>query len=137
MAQHPSRRPRLLVALVVVAVVLGLLVAAYAAIALVFGGQVPQASVVATTCRQPDSVIYADGFAHSVFVLEPARSISLRQTHPRAVVGMDESYGVLVELSESIDPAKVECRWDAGGVEIIEPTGITHSVPASRFTGGR
>ncbi len=132
-----SSRGCLLAALIPIGVVVGvmLLYAAYAA----FTGETPQWTQTATTCEQPDTVTYEDG-RYEVAVIAPSVSLALEPEPPYAVVGRNGSggsYGVFVELSSSRYPEQVTCRWTQDQVEIVEHTGIVHTVPAGEFLGGR
>jgi hypothetical protein len=45
---------------------------------------------------------------------------------------------VVVALNPSTtDSGAVTCSWGPDGVEILEPNGIAHRIPADVFTGGR
>ena len=63
----------------------------------------------------------------------------LRSDELRAVVGRgDGSHGVVVALNPSTtDLEGIACSWGPDGVEILEPNGIAHSIPAVVFIGGR
>ena len=131
-----SSRGCLFAALIPLGVVAGvmLLYAAYAAVV----GVPPQWKQIATTCVQPEDVTYADG-TYEVAVIDTT-SLSLAPVTPYAVVGRAGSqggYGVRVELGYSGYPEQVTCEWTPDQVEIIEPGGIVHTVPADVFMGGR
>jgi hypothetical protein len=90
-------------------------------------------------CSEPESIVYEEGSSYSVFVRVPSLSLSLSPGPSSAVVSRtgDGSYGVYIELNPSTDADGVTCRWEPDRVEIVEPNGIVHTVPASVFTGGR
>ena len=111
-------------------------VALYALLAALFGDVLTWTRSV-TVCRQPGSVAYDDG-TYSVETLIPTVHLSLNTPPTRAVIGRGGGYGVFVTLSASSDESlKVTCRWSADEVTITEPSGISHTVPATEFTGGR
>ena len=102
-------------------------------------GKAPEWTAVRTTCEQPTSVTYSDG-RYEVTVREPTVSLSVASSEPYAVVGREGnsgSYGVFVELNSSTEAEDVTCRWEPDRVEVVEPNGIVHSVPAEVFMGGR
>jgi hypothetical protein len=122
--------------LVAAGCLLGASIVLYALVVVVLG-EAPEWATTAQICRQPNTVAY-DESSYSVVVRQPSFSLSLSPGPTHAVVGRSGgSSGVFVELNGSTDPDEVTCRWDPDGVEIIEPNGITHTVPATVFIGGR
>ncbi len=126
----------------VVAILIGTavfaLVLLYALVVFVLG-EAPEWTSTTSVCTQPESIVYEPGPSYSVFVREPSLSLSLSTEPSIAVVSRtgDASYGVPIELNPSTDADAVTCRWEPDHVEIVEPNGIEHRVPASVFTGGR
>jgi hypothetical protein len=100
----------------------------------------PERSSTERVCEQPSAVEYEDGGGYAVFVRRSSPVVPLlRSDELRAVVGRgDGSHGVVVALNPSTtDAEEVTCAWGSDAVEIIEPFGIVHTVPAEVFTGGR
>jgi hypothetical protein len=108
----------------------------YALLAAV-NGEVLTWTRTVTVCRQPATVDYGEGI-YSVEAHIPTARLSLQSPPVEAVVGRGGGYGVFVTLnSDDDDSLKVTCRWSPEAVTIVEPSGISHSVPTSQFTGGR
>jgi hypothetical protein len=102
-------------------------------------GQFPSPTTTAKICTQPDTVTYETGAAYEVVIKKPSFSWGLSPKRPHAVIGRsgnNGTYGVFVDLT-TLNPAHTTRRWEPDRVEIIEPNGIVHSIPASFFTGGR
>lgn len=109
----------------------------YAVAWLVWGPGLNWAEPV-VVCTQPDSIVYEEGSSYNVAFTEPSFSLALSRGHPSAVVGRyDGTYGLPVELDPSTTADDLACRWQPDGVEIIEPDGTVHDVPAEGFIGGR
>lgn len=141
----------LVVALAVPAVLIGLPVATYDA-------------TIPSSCQQPGDVDYstvgpADYGPYVVKItsrIHATPALTPWTTSARAVVGhgLTEDgtgdYGVWLDV-ESTDIDAYECVWTAEGVTIVEPGrtstgpdgqsltigGLEHTVPATRFLGGR
>lgn len=104
------------------------------------GGALPERSSTERVCEQPSTVEYEDGGGYAVFVRRSGPLVPLLGSDERsAIVGRgDGSHGVVVALNPSTnDAAAVTCTWRADAVEILEPNGIVHTIPADVFTGGR
>lgn len=99
-------------------------------------GEVPTWTTTTKACSQPSNIDYGDG-TYGVYVWKPKIVLAMGTPQSVAVVGRSGSNGDTIELHGSTDAAQLTCRWDADGVEIRESTGVTHTVPASVFTGGR
>jgi len=139
MARRSTTLRRLLVVGAAVVGFVALIVVGLYALVVFVLGEAPGWTTATEVCRQPDTVRYEDGSSYAVYVREPSLSLSLSSGPSLAVVSRsgNGSYGVFIELNPSTDPDLVTCRWQPDRVEIVEPNGIVHAVPASVFTGGR
>ncbi|HSK96237.1 MAG TPA: hypothetical protein VK891_06435 [Euzebyales bacterium] len=112
------------------------LVAGYTLV-VVATGQVPVWTRATRVCAQPSSVTYDDG-TYAVHVLTPTFVPALMTPPTRAVIGRSGgASGVHLELNPSTDATAVTCTWTPDHVEVIEPNGIVHRVPARVFVDGR
>jgi len=121
----------------IVAVIVGAFVIGWVLVVAVTGGP-PEWDDSSLVCTQPATVTYESGSSYSVFVRTPTLSMSLSQGPRRAVVGRaGGEYGVFLDLLSTSADGPVVCHWEADAVEIVEPNGVSHRVPATEFTGGR
>ena len=92
----------------------------------------------AAACAQPGAVTYDDEATYAVYVRKPTVALSLARPPSTAVVSSSGGgYGVAIELHQATGADDLDCTWNRHGVEIREPNGVAHVVPASVFTGGR
>ena len=99
-------------------------------------GEVPMWTTTTKACSQPKDIDYGGG-TYGVYVSKPRVVLAMGTPRSVAVVGRSGGYGDTIELHGATDGAELTCRWDAGGVEIRESSGVSHTVPAAVFAGGR
>ena len=109
----------------------------YAGVAVIFGAA-PVWTSTTRACTQPSNVDYGDGARYGLFVRKPTVALSLSRPPSTAVVSRyDGSYADAIELHDASDADEVDCVWTHDGIEIREPNGVAHTVPATVFRGGR
>jgi hypothetical protein len=131
------KRRRLRVWLLVgTAVVVSNASALYLLNTIVFGAA-PAWMSTTKACTQPPNIDYGGGATYGVYVWKPTVVLSLHKPRSVALVSREGAYGNAIELHAATDARQVTCQWDADGVEIREPDGVVHAVPATVFKGGR